>query len=88
MKLQPIGRALLVQLKPQEKKTSLILTTRDDSEPKLATVLGVGDKVEAPIHEGDVVLLVPYCGAQIAGGTEESPYLIIAEKEILGILRE
>ena len=88
MKLQPVGRALLVQLIEKENKRKLILTTRDDSEPRQATVLGVGDKVEAPIKEGDILLLAPYSGAQITGGTEESPYLIIAEKEVLGILRE
>ena len=88
MQLQPVGRALLVQLKAPENKSKLILTaTRDDGEPRQATVLGVGDKVEAPISKGDEILLVPYCGARVAGGSEESPYLIVAEKEVLGILR-
>ncbi len=87
MRLQPIGRSLVVQLKPVEKKGILILARQED-EPREAIVKGVGDKVEAPIKEGDLVLLAPYCGSKVAGGNEEEPYLLIAEKEILGILRE
>jgi co-chaperonin GroES (HSP10) len=79
---------LLVQMKPEEKKSSIILTTRDQSEPRIAVVLGVGDKVEAPIKEGDRLLLVPYCGIQVAGGDDEAPYLIVGEKEILGIIKD
>lgn len=88
MKLQPVGRALLVQLIAPEKKSSIILTTKDESEPRKALVLGVGDKVESPIKEMDIVLVAPYCGAKISGGDDETPYLIIAEKEVLGIIKD
>jgi co-chaperonin GroES (HSP10) len=87
MRLQPVGRALLVQIKPAESKSKIILTVKDESVPKEAVVLGVGDKVEAPIKEGDTVLLVPYCGVQVAGGDEATPYFIVAEKEVLGIVK-
>jgi co-chaperonin GroES (HSP10) len=87
MRLQPIGRSLVVQIKHAEKKGLLILARQDD-EPRQARVMGVGDKVEAPIKVGDLVLLAPYSGNKIAGGNEDEPYMLIGEKEILGILRD
>ena len=88
MRLQPIGRSLVIQVKKREKKRGILILTDDASEPLEAIVRGIGDKVEAPIKEGDLVLVAPYCGSKIAGGNEEEPYLLIAEKEILGILRD
>jgi len=87
MRLQPIGRSLVVQIKATEKKGILLLARQDD-EPKEARVMGVGDKVEAPIKVGDLVLLAPYCGSKIAGGKDDEPYMLVVEKEILGILRD
>lgn len=89
MRLQPIGRSLVVQIKATEKKSRgiLLLSTQDD-QPKEAIVLGVGDKVEAPVKVGDMILLAPYCGSKIDGGKEDEPYMLVGEKEILGILRE
>lgn len=87
MKLQPIGRSLIVQVQKVEKKSVLILSSQSD-EPLQARVVGVGDKVEAPIKEGDLVLLAPYAGNKVMGGTETEPYLLLSEKEILGILRD
>ena len=87
MKLQPIGRSLLVQVKPSEKKGMLLIAVQAD-EPLQARVLCVGEKVEAPIKEGDLVLLSPYAGSKINGGSEDEPYMLVGEKEILGILRD
>lgn len=87
MRLHPIGRSLVVQMKKQDKR-GVIIMQRDLSEPIEATVMGIGEKVEAPIHEGDLVLIAPYCGSKISGGTEDEPYLLIGEKEVLGILKE
>ncbi len=88
MKLQPVGRSLLVQAKKKEKKKGVLILTDDASDPKIAVVLGVGEKVEAPVKEGDLILLAPYCGSVISGGTEDEPYLLISEKELLGILKD
>lgn len=87
MRLQPIGRSLVVQVRAPEKKSLLLLSVQSD-EPMIARVIGVGEKVEAPIKEQDLVLLAPYAGNKITGGTEEEPYLLLSEKEILGILRD
>lgn len=87
MRLQAIGKSLVVQMKPQEKKGILLLPRQSD-EPMQAIVKSVGDKVESPIKEGDLVLLFPYAGSKLEGGSEEEPYMLIAEKEIVGILRE
>lgn len=86
MRLQPIGRSLVVQIKAKEKKGMLIYTTQD--EPIEAWVRAVGEKVEAPIKEGDLILLAPYAGSKMKGGTEDEPYMLIGEKEVLGILRD
>lgn len=87
MKLQPVGRSLLVYIKQKEKK-SVLITPDDVSVMRWAVVVGVGEKVEAPISEGDTVLLAPYCGINRVAGTDAEPYFIIAEKEILGIMKE
>jgi len=87
MRLQPIGRSLIVQMKAREKKGILIVAMQND-EPLQAIVMGIGEKVEAPIKEGDLVLLAPYAGSKVKGGTEDEPYMLIGEKEILGILRD
>lgn len=88
MRLQPIGRSLVVQVKPQEKKKGMLILSSQAEEPAQALVVAVGEKVEAPIKEGDLVLLAPYAGNKIGGGTEAEPYLLLGEKEILGILRD
>jgi co-chaperonin GroES (HSP10) len=87
MKLQPVGRSLLVQVRASEKKSVLLLTRQHD-EPMQVDVIGVGEKVEAPIKEGDVLLLFPYAGTKITGGTDDMPYLIIGEKDVLGVLKD
>ena len=87
MRLQPIGRSLLVQIKATEKKGFLLIAAQND-EPVQATIKGVGDKVEAPIKVGDLVLLAPYAGSKLAGGTEDEPYMLVGEKEVLGILKD
>lgn len=74
-------------MKPPERKSVILMSAQSD-EPLQARVVGVGEKVEAPIKEGDLVLLAPYAGSKIAGGTEAEPYLLLSEKEILGILRD
>ncbi len=86
MKLQPVGRSLVVKVKQSEKK-SIIIQSRDDSEPRPAEVIALGEKVEMPVSVGDVVLLVPYCGMKGVGGTDEEPYLLVGEKDVLGIIR-
>jgi co-chaperonin GroES (HSP10) len=90
MRLQPVGRSLLVHVKQPEMKSKLILTApaQHSGDPVQAYVIGVGEKVEAPVKEGDLLLLSPYCGTKVAGGTDEAPYLLIGEKEVLGILKE
>lgn len=88
MRLQPIGRSLVIQLKKKEKKKGVLILTDDASEPLVACVRGIGEKVEAPIKEWDLVLVAPYCGSKIEGGTDEEPYMLVGEKEILGILRD
>lgn len=87
MKLVPVGRSLLVQIRAPEKK-SVLLIARQSDEPLQADVIGVGEKVEFPIKTGDIVLLFPYAGTKITGGTDDAPYLIIGEKDVIGVLKD
>ncbi len=87
MKVQPVGRSLLVCVRKKKSKHGLLLP-EDHSDPQHAQVIGVGEKVEMPVKEGDMVLVSPYAGMKGVGGDDEAPYLLIAEKEVLGILIE
>lgn len=82
--LKPIGKNLLVKIKPvEQKKGALILTTQSD-QPFQATVVDIGSKAEIDVKKGDVLLLVPYCGSRIS--TEEDGYLLVTERDILGVV--
>ena len=65
----------------------LAIVLRQTDEPLQADVIGVGEKVEFPIKTGDIVLLFPYAGTKITGGTDDAPYLIIGEKDVIGVLK-
>lgn len=86
MRLQPVGKAILVQLKPLEKKSILMLREASE-EPYYAYVKGVGEKVEIPIKEDDLIFVGAYAGGEVPGGTKEEPYFLIAEKDVLGVMK-
>jgi len=81
--IRPIGKNILVQKIKEEKKGILILTP-NDSEPYKATVIGIGSKADLDIAVGDILLLVPYTGSKIS--TEDDGYLLISERDILGVV--
>jgi co-chaperonin GroES (HSP10) len=81
--LIPIGKNVLVKIKPPEKKSTLILTSTND-EPFQAEVLDIGSRAEIDIEIGDVLLLVPYCGSKIS--KEDDGYLLVTERDILGVV--
>lgn len=82
--LKPIGKNVLVKIKPAEKKKGVLILTTDSDEPFQALVIDIGSKAELDIAKDDVLLLVPYCGSKIS--TEDDGYLLITERDILGVV--
>lgn len=85
MQLVPVGKRILVKFQAPEKK-GVILMTKQEGELIKCEVIGVGDKVEIKIEEGNKLLLCPYSGSKVAG-SEEEPYMIINEADVIGILK-
>ena len=89
MKLQPVGRNVLVKTKlVEEKINGLIVPGANKDEPLVCTILAHGSQCEFGIKEGDKILISPYAGAFLKGGTAEEPHKLINEKDIIGILQE
>jgi co-chaperonin GroES (HSP10) len=94
MALKPVGRNLIVKFKKEkeEGKTvgALIIPINKNApdEPVDATVLAIGDQCEFPISVNGIVLISPYSGISIRGGTEDEPHRLIVEKDILAIVTE
>lgn len=94
MSLKPVGRNLIVSFKkPQEQDKTvggLILPKNKNApdEPVDAIVINTGEQCEYPILPGDTILMSPYSGIPIRGGTEDEPHRLIVEKDILAIVSE
>lgn len=89
MKLQPVGRNVLISAKiPEEKINGLIVPGANKDEPLICTIIAHGGQCEFGIKEGDKILVSPYAGAFLKGGTVEEPHKLINEKDIIGILRD
>lgn len=84
--LRPIGKNVLVKIKEPEKKSAFILPSSAKDEPFEAVVIDIGSKAEIDIKKGDVILLVPFCGSKIS--KEDDGYLLITERDILGVVCE
>lgn len=92
MSLRPVGRNLIVKFKKPEVEDKtiggLILPKNKNApdEPVDAIVLAVADECEYGVCVNDVVLISPYCGITVRGGTEEEPHRLIVEKDIIAIV--
>ena len=87
MKLWPCGKKLLVQLKKEEEKKGIVLVNKPKDEPYKAIVIQKGDKSEIECIRDDILVISPYGGMKIAGGTEEEPYLIVDDQSVIGVLK-
>ena len=87
MHLYPIGKSILVQVKKPEDKKGIILMNKLKDEPIQVVVIRKGDKTEIPVSEGDIVMIPPFAGMNVKGGTEEEPYLILDDQSVIGVLR-
>lgn len=94
MALKPVGRNLIVSFKkPQEEANKiggLILPKNKNApdDPVDAVILSIGTQCEYPVSIGGTVLISPYSGISIRGGTEDEPHRLIVEKDILAIVSE
>lgn len=84
--LRPVGKNILVKLKPLEKKSGLILPDSKD-KPFEVIVVGKGDKVELEIEVGQTLLVAPYGGSRIDLNDSEEYYLA-TERDVIGIIKE
>lgn len=92
MKIQPIGRRVLVErLEPEEiKKGGIIIPDTAKEKPQQGKVIAVAKpgKEEEPmqVKKGDKILFGKYAGTEIEMGGKE--YLMMQEDDILGIIKE
>ena len=82
--LRAVGSNILVKIKPKELPKSGLLLPDQHDLPFEVVVVNVGKKVEIEIKKDDVLLVVPYSGSKISA--EDDGFLLIAEKNILGIV--
>lgn len=93
--LQPVGDRVVIKPLPQEDKTKggVILPETAKEKPIRGEVIAVGtgrilesgQKIPLEVKAGDKVLYGKYSGTEVKIEGEE--YVILSEKEILGILK-
>lgn len=81
MKLKPIKDRIFVKPEIEEKKGLIIV--KDDTKPTIGIVVAVGKEV-LELSEGDRIYFGKYAGSSISVNDED--YLIMDEKEVLGII--
>jgi chaperonin GroES len=95
--VKPLGDRALVKPKPREEKTRggvFLPDTATKERPMEGEVLSVGEgrlddsgkRIPMSVKPGDHVLFAKYAGTEFKIDDEE--YLILAEKDILGIILE
>ena len=93
--IQPLADRVLIKPKPQEERTKggvFLPDTATKERPMQGEVLRVGEgrlddngrRIPLSVKPGDQVIYAKYAGTEIKIDDEE--YLILAEKDILGII--
>lgn len=94
-KIKPLGdRVLVKRSKAKTSKGGILLPDSAQEKPKEGEVIAVGPgklnddgKVEPlTLKPGQLVLFGAYAGTEIKNNDGEEEYLIIEEKDILGVL--
>ncbi len=91
MKIQPIGRKVLIErLEAEEiKKGGIIIPDTAKEKPQQGKVIAVAkpgkDEDPIPVKPGDKILFGKYAGTEIE--IEDKEYLMIQEDDILGIIK-
>ncbi len=95
--IKPLADRALIKPKPREEKTKggvFLPDTATKERPMQGEVLSVGEgqlddsgkRIPMSVKPGDQVLFAKYAGTEFTIDDEE--YLILAEKDILGIIQE
>lgn len=84
--IRPIGKNILVKRKPSEEKKGGLIVPQQWDEPFETLVVDIGNKADVDFFVGDVVLLVRFCGSRIS--KQEDGFLLITEKDILGVVKQ
>jgi chaperonin GroES len=98
MYLQPLADQIVVKINREDKEKEvngilIPVTTRQEPDQKGVVVevgsgrlLDNGQRVKSEVAPGDVVLFAKYAGTEIE--IDKEKFLIIQERDILGILRK
>jgi chaperonin GroES len=94
VKLRPLGDRVLVKPLGREEttKSGIVLPDTAKEKPQRGTVVAVGagrldddgDRVAVDVNVGDEVLFAKYAGTEFK--LDEEDYLILSEKDILGVI--
>ncbi|AIM25278.1 co-chaperone GroES [Melissococcus plutonius] len=91
--LKPLGDRVIIKVAEEEKTVGgIVLASTAKEKPQTGKVIAVGQgrlldngtKVPAEVKEGDTVMFEKYAGTEAKYENEE--YLIISEKDIIGIV--
>ncbi len=97
LSIRPLGDRALIKPKPREERTKggvFLPDTATKERPMQGEVLSVGEgqlddsgkHIPMSVKPGDHVLFAKYAGTEFTIDDEE--YLILSEKDILGIIQE
>jgi chaperonin GroES len=97
MHVQPLGDRVVIKPKPREEKTKggiYLPDTASKERPMEGEILAVGPgrlddhgkRVPMSVKKGEHVIFAKYAGTEFKIDDEE--YLILSEKDILGVIEE
>lgn len=91
MKIKPLGKRILVEIKKEIKTESgIILSEREqqkDETPIKCKVLAVSDEI-TEIKEGDTVIIKKYCGSTAEKVSDEISRRLVDINDVLLIVNE
>lgn len=94
-KVKPLGNRVLVKRsKAQASKGGILLPDSAQEKPKEGIVVQVGPgsldsegkREQMSVKSGDRVLFSSYSGTEVKNTESDEEYLILSEKDILGVL--
>ena len=80
---KPLNNLVLVDRasNPSKSEGGIVLPSTDEPQQSFGTVLDVGDKVTAPVSEGDTVLFSRYSGTEVT--FQGTTYVLMREEDLL-----
>ena len=86
MKIKPLGKRVLIQVKETEEKTKggIYIPQTAQEKTQIGKVIAIGESDEIKVKVGSEVIFDKYAGSNIKLDNEE--YLIISIEDVLGII--